>query len=125
MSESTKPKRAVERPTAVAAGDAPRLHWRVVVQSAVSDGGKQAPGRMVWHLAACTAPLDPDAHCDEGKRLLAEGADADGHCLVGVGPSCIRCEALALQQAAAEAAVQEAAAAAAAAAANAPAPAAV
>jgi hypothetical protein len=66
-----------------------RLRWRVVVRTQ----GKLDPSRpsrpLAWHLVTCTASENPDAHCPEGRRLLAAGDDPDGHCLlVGVCPRC-------------------------------------
>ena len=68
---------------------AARLRWRVVVRTE----GKLDPSRpsrpLSWHLASCAAPDRPDAHCLEGRRLLASGDDPDGHCLASdVCPRC-------------------------------------
>ncbi len=66
-----------------------RLRWRVVVRT---DGkGKMDPSRpsrpLSWHLATCADPERLDAHCAEGRRLVAADDDPDGHCLLdGVCP---------------------------------------
>jgi hypothetical protein len=72
---------------------APRLRWRVVVRAGTA--GKLDPSRpsrpLAWHLVTCTDSESPEAHCAEGRRLIASGDDPDGHCLLdGV---CPRCEA--------------------------------
>ena len=44
---------------------------------------------LAWHLASCTDSELPEAHCPEGRRLIATGDDPDGHCLLdGVCPRC-------------------------------------
>jgi len=40
-------------------------------------------------MMECSDPARADAHCDFGRRLLADGADPDGHCLID--GSCPRC----------------------------------
>jgi hypothetical protein len=67
----------------------PRLLWRVVVRTGGS--GKMDPSRpsrpLAWHMATCTDSELPEAHCPEGRRLLASGDDPDGHCLLnGICP---------------------------------------
>src|SRR6266581_9196000 len=69
----------------------PRLRWRVVVRTGGKD--KLDPSRpsrpLAWHLVSCTENELPEAHCAEGRRLLATGDDPDGHCLLdGVCPRC-------------------------------------
>jgi hypothetical protein len=70
---------------------APRLHWRVVVQT----NGKLDPSRpsrpLAWHLATCRAPDVVDAHCAYGRRLVSAGGDPEGHCLLD--SACPRCAA--------------------------------
>jgi hypothetical protein len=69
----------------------PRLRWRVVVRTGAK--GKIDPSRpsrpLAWHLTTCTESELLDAHCAEGRRLIASGDDPDGHCLLdGVCPRC-------------------------------------
>jgi len=66
-----------------------RLRWRVVVRTQ----GKLDPSRpsrpLAWHLVTCTDSERTEAHCPEGRRLVAAGDDPDGHCLLdGVCPRC-------------------------------------
>jgi hypothetical protein len=82
-----------EPPVIVKPPAPPRLLWRVVVRT--GGQGKMDPSRpsrpLAWHMASCTGSEDPEAHCPEGRRLLTNGDDPDGHCLLnGV---CQRCEA--------------------------------
>jgi hypothetical protein len=73
-----------------AASSGTRLRWRVVVRTE----GRLDPSRpsrpLAWHLATCSDPMVADAHCGEGRRLLAVGAsDPEGHCLLdGECPKC-------------------------------------
>ena len=71
----------------------PRLLWRVVVRT--GEKGKIDPSRpsrpLAWHLASCTDSESLEAHCPEGRRLIAAGDDPDGHCLLD--EVCPRCEA--------------------------------
>jgi hypothetical protein len=70
----------------------PRLLWRVVVRT--GGQGKMDPSRpsrpLAWHLASCTDSESLEAHCPEGRRLIAAGDDPDGHCLLDGG--CPRCD---------------------------------
>jgi len=84
-------------PAAVAVGvvkpaPEPRLRWRVVVRT--GEKGKIDPSRpsrpLAWHLATCTDAESPEAHCPEGRRLIAIGDDPDGHCLLD--GECPRCD---------------------------------
>jgi hypothetical protein len=64
-----------------------RLRWRVVVRTE----GKLDPSRpsrpLAWHLVTCANPELLEAHCAEGRRLLAASDDPEGHCLLdGVCP---------------------------------------
>ena len=65
-----------------------RIVWRAVVRS---------PDRNTvfteWHLAACTEPSNADAHCPEGRRLIATTGEPAGHCVVS--GQCLICEAAA------------------------------
>jgi hypothetical protein len=61
-----------------------RMFWRAVVVA-----GDRDTAQTAWHLAACTAPFEPSAHCPEGQRLLEQNGDPDGHCLVD--NDCQRC----------------------------------
>ncbi|HEY1292694.1 MAG TPA: hypothetical protein VGJ60_06325 [Chloroflexota bacterium] len=67
-----------------------RLRWRVIVQTQ----GRLDPSRgtrpLAWHLMECSDPALLDGHCAIGRRLLADGADPDGHCLID--GTCPRCE---------------------------------
>jgi len=49
---------------------------------------------MEWHLAGCTEPGNPEAHCATGQALMKDGIDPDGHCLID--DACPRCAALAV-----------------------------
>jgi hypothetical protein len=62
----------------------PRLSWRAIVH--VLD---RESVRTEWHMATCTAPYDPAAHCTEDRRLIATLGQPDGHCLMG--GRCLRC----------------------------------
>lgn len=68
----------------LASPDADRGHWRVLVH-ALDNGIVQTS----WHLAGCTAPLDPAAHCEQGQSGIESVGDPDGHCLVD--GTCARC----------------------------------
>jgi hypothetical protein len=66
-----------------------RLRWRVIVQTQ----GRLDPSRgirpMAWHLMECSDPTLPEGHCSIGRRLIADGADPDGHCQIdGICPRC-------------------------------------
>ena len=63
-----------------------RHQWRAVVHST-----GDVSVTTSWHLATCSAPVDPAAHCPEGQNLIAAHNDPDGHCLVD--GRCARCEA--------------------------------
>lgn len=67
-----------------------RLRWRVIVRSQ----GKLDPSRgtrpLAWHLMECSDPVLLDGHCAIGRRLIVDGADPDGHCLID--GTCLRCE---------------------------------
>ena len=71
----------------------PRLRWRVVVRT--GEKGKIDPSKpsrpLAWHLATCADTELPEAHCPEGRRLIAIGDDPDGHCLLD--GECPRCDA--------------------------------
>jgi len=67
-----------------------RLRWRVLVRT----DGRLDPSRpsrpLAWHLTTCVDVTARDAHCPEGQRLLDEGADPDGHCMLeDVCPRCV------------------------------------
>ena len=55
----------------------PHLRWRAVVHAA-----EKETVHTSWHLTACSAPMDPHAHCAQGQRLIETQLDPDGHCLV-------------------------------------------
>jgi hypothetical protein len=59
------------------AAGARRLAWRAVVHTRDRENA-----RTEWHLAACSSPASPLAHCPEGRRLLTSDGDPAGHCLV-------------------------------------------
>jgi hypothetical protein len=67
-----------------------RLHWRVIVPTQ----GRLDPSRgtqpLAWHLMECSDAALLDGHCAVGRRLLADGSDPDGHCLID--GTCPRCE---------------------------------
>jgi len=72
-----------------------RLLWRVVVGTAGLDPSR--PSRpLSWHLASCANPVSPEAHCEEGRRMITTMADPDGHCLVN--GECPRCAQQATQE---------------------------
>jgi hypothetical protein len=74
---------------------APRLLWRVVVGTSGLDPSR--PSRpLSWHLASCANPVSPEAHCEEGRRMITNLADADGHCLLN--GECPRCAQQATQE---------------------------
>jgi hypothetical protein len=54
-----------------------RPAWRAVVR--ISDRDNV---RTEWHLAACSDPDSPTAHCSDGQRLLQTMGEPAGHCLV-------------------------------------------
>jgi hypothetical protein len=67
-----------------------RLRWRVLVRT----DGRLDPSRpsrpLAWHLATCVDVTAQDKHCPEGHRLLDEGADPDGHCMLeDICPRCV------------------------------------
>jgi hypothetical protein len=82
-----EPAAAPKRPDHVdppAARDADHGRWRVVVH-ALDNGTVQTS----WHLAECSAPHDPAAHCAHGRQGLESLGDPDGHCLIdGTCPRC-------------------------------------
>jgi len=85
----TKEKDKNKTPPAITPPLPPRLLWRVVVRT--GGQGKMDPSRpsrpLAWHMATCTDSELPEAHCPEGRRLLATGDDPDGHCLLnGICP---------------------------------------
>jgi hypothetical protein len=95
---ASDPERPADQPKAepavvVKAPPEPRLRWRVVVRT--GEKGKIDPSRpsrpLAWHLATCTAVESPEAHCPEGRRLIAIGDDPDGHCVLD--GECPRCDA--------------------------------
>jgi ribose/xylose/arabinose/galactoside ABC-type transport system permease subunit len=63
-----------------------RLNWRVVVRS--GGQGKLDPSRpsrpLSWHLTTCANPERVDAHCAEGRQLLAAGDDPEASRLAGI-----------------------------------------
>ena len=63
-----------------------RLAWRAVVR--MRDRNTVS---TEWHLAACSASADADAHCPEGRGLISTTGDPEGHCLIG--GQCPRCDA--------------------------------
>lgn len=68
---------------------AARLRWRVVVRT----DGKLDPSRatrpLAWHLVTCVDPETPESHCAEGRQLIIDTQDPDGHCLLdGICPRC-------------------------------------
>jgi hypothetical protein len=66
-----------------------RLYWRVVVQSPETHASSGGVRPMAWHLVDSSEPANAEAHCLEGRVLLAAGGDPDGHCLVhDVCPRC-------------------------------------
>jgi hypothetical protein len=83
---SASPKRRdhVEAPS----GGGERLPWRAVVH--VSD---RDAVHTTWHIAGCAAPVQADAHCPEGQKLIETLGDPDGHCLLD--GQCARCEQVA------------------------------
>jgi hypothetical protein len=66
-----------------------RLYWRVIVQSPGTHAGARDARPMAWHLVDCSDPANEEAHCLEGRVLIAAGGDPDGHCLVH--DACPRC----------------------------------
>src|SRR5690349_6853969 len=62
-----------------------KLSWRAVVHASDKDGI-----RTTWHLTRCSAPLDAQAHCSQGRELMQGQQDPDGHCLVD--GRCGRCD---------------------------------
>src|SRR6266702_8120000 len=68
---------------------AARLRRRVLVRTTGRLDAASPNSPLAWHLADCRDPRLPEAHCAEGRRLLAADADPDGHCLIrGVCPRC-------------------------------------
>ena len=67
-----------------------RLRWRVLVRTAGRLDSSRPSRPLAWHLTTCTGVEDPAAHCPEGQRLFADGADPDGHCMLDdVCPRCV------------------------------------
>lgn len=66
-----------------------RLYWRVIAQSAGTNAGSRGARPMAWHLVDCADSANEEAHCLEGRVLMAAGGDPDGHCLVH--DACPRC----------------------------------
>jgi hypothetical protein len=66
-----------------------RIRWRVIVQTEGRLDPSRAARPLAWHLVECGDPSSKDAHCEQGRQLLAVGADPDGHCLVD--GECSRC----------------------------------
>ena len=71
------------------ASEAARLYWRVYVHPV---DGSTSPRALSWHLAACSDPENPDAHCMQGRAFLAANGDPDGHCRSD--GACSRCAML-------------------------------
>ena len=46
------------------------------------DSIPRAARPLAWHLVECSDASVPEAHCAVGRRLLSDGADPDGHCLI-------------------------------------------
>ncbi len=67
-----------------------RLRWRVIVQTDGRLDPSRAARPLAWHLMECADAALADGHCPTGRRLMAEGADPDGHCLID--GTCPRCE---------------------------------
>jgi hypothetical protein len=68
---------------------APRLRWRVVIHAGEKVDTSRGQQSLAWHLADCTNPSSPEAHCDLGQRLIATDGNPDGHCLInGACPRC-------------------------------------
>jgi hypothetical protein len=66
-----------------------RLYWRVIVQSPATQGQSSESRPMAWHLVHCSDPANEEAHCLEGRVLMAADGNPDGHCLVhDVCPRC-------------------------------------
>jgi hypothetical protein len=76
--------RRLDRVALAARSEEGRLIWRAVIHVLDRD-----TVHTTWHLACCSAFLEPAAHCPEGQRLLETIADPDGHCLKG--GQCGRC----------------------------------
>jgi hypothetical protein len=70
---------------------APRLRWQVVVTTGDRLDVSQPARPLAWHMVGCMSTSAAAAHCAEGGRLLARGADPDGHCLIL--SRCPRCDA--------------------------------
>jgi len=68
-----------------------RVRWRVIVPTMAGPDQVGTARLLAWHLADCAAPHRAEAHCAEGRRLLAAAADPDGHCLIDA--ACPRCAA--------------------------------
>src|SRR5205823_12949455 len=82
--EPAVPPRRLDHVAPSAPSEEGRLIWRAVVRVLDRD-----TVQTTWHLASCSAPVEPAAHCPEGQRLLETIRDPDGHCLIG--SSCGRC----------------------------------
>ena len=68
-----------------------RLDWQVVVTTGDRLDVSQPARPLAWHMVGCASTSAASAHCAEGRRLLAQGADPDGHCLIL--SHCPRCDA--------------------------------
>jgi len=67
-----------------------RLRWRVIVQTQRRLDPSRRTRPLAWHPMECSDAALPEGHCAIGRRLIADGADSDGHCLID--GACPRCE---------------------------------
>jgi hypothetical protein len=73
----------------VSASDRGRLRWRAIVRVGPKLNASRGQQPLAWHLADCTDPERPEAHCDVGRLLMMPGGNPDGHCQIG--GACPRC----------------------------------
>jgi hypothetical protein len=65
------------------------IEWRAIVHVGDLDTASATPTE--WHAAQCENAAAPERHCAEGRRLIDESGQPDGHCLVK--GRCVRCQA--------------------------------
>lgn len=82
---ATAPRRPEHAAPPSTSDDREHLSWRAVVHMPSMESVATS-----WHLTACSAPLDAQAHCPRGQELMQANGDPDGHCLVH--ERCMRCE---------------------------------
>jgi hypothetical protein len=89
--ESHRPTRPTQSVSfaQVSASDRGRLRWRAIVHVGPKLDASRGQQPLAWHLADCTDPERPEAHCDVGRLLMVPDGNPDGHCQIdGACPRC-------------------------------------